>query len=198
MKSNSLIATLTLLVLPAATLAQQPAKPAAPASAPGSSQAWVPSPLSEPRHGTQFSLDGKFIKRPGQGAPERPTLIVSCSEGGFHNSGSRRFLSATLQAGLPLKIDYVEPSQLTTGISYYPKVEVRYGLDDGKTQEEQWSGGSDKTSASFQKETLIKILRSHTVVISTHGDFGTDISAQFDLPDPAPVAQACGLHLHKK
>ena len=103
-----------------------------------------------------------------------------------------------MQAGLPLKIDYVEPSQLTTGISYYPKVEVRYGLDDGKTQEEQWSGGSDKTSASFQKETLIKILRSHTVVISTHGDFGTDISAQFDLPDPAPVAQACGLHLHKK
>ncbi|HXZ12945.1 MAG TPA: hypothetical protein VEG64_11160 [Candidatus Sulfotelmatobacter sp.] len=202
MTSIRSLAVVTLLLLPAAAPAQQPPKPAssAAASAPasGSSQAWVPSPLSEPRHGTQFSLDGKFIKRPGQGAPERPTLIVSCSEGGFHNSGSRRFLSATLQAGLPLKIDYVEPSQLTTGMSYYPKVEVHFGLDDGKAQDEQWSAGGDKTSASFQKNTLIKILESHTLVVSTHGDFGTDISAQFDLPDPGPVAQACGLNLHKK
>jgi len=198
------LAAVLLLSIPAALFAQQPAKQSAPPpQAPQShkGEGWQEEPMTDARRGskyTQFTLDGKFIKRPGQNASDRPELVVNCKPGGRMSGGAGKLMSATLQMSVPLKIDYVEPTQLTTGTSYYPKVDVHYGLDDGKSEKEQWSAGSDKTSATFSKEALKKLLHSHTVIIAMEGDAGSELSAQFDLPDSTQVAQSCGIDLRKK
>jgi hypothetical protein len=204
MKSIRSLAAVVLLLVPASALAQKTAKqPASPQSAqpPQASQDWQSSPSTDPRGGvktTQFTLAGKFIKRPGQGGPDRPTLVVNCNPEGRSIGTGRKLVSATLQVGMPLKIDYVEPSELIATMSYFPKVAVHYGLDNGKSDKDQWSAGADKTSATFPKDTLTKILRSHTVVLAMNSDAESEISVQFDLPDSTLVAQTCGINLRKK
>ena len=53
-------------------------------------------------------------------------------------------------------------------------------------------------SATFSKETLQKLLESHTVIIAMENDAQSEVSVQFDLPDSTQVAQACGFDLRKK
>jgi anaerobic ribonucleoside-triphosphate reductase len=67
--------------------------------------------------------------------------------------------------GDPLKIDWVEPEEIHR-ISYFPKVAVEYRLNDGKEEKENWTPGTDKTSASFSKGSFEKMLRAQTVEIT--------------------------------
>jgi hypothetical protein len=53
-------------------------------------------------------------------------------------------------------------------------------------------------SATFSKETLQKLLESHTVIIAMENDAQSEVSVQFDLPDSTQVAQTCGIDLRKK
>ena len=71
-------------------------------------------------------------------------------------------------------IDWVEPEEIN-GISYFPKVDVLYRLNDAKEDKEQWTPSTDKTSASFSKNSLEKMLRAHTVEITAQDQGGAAI-----------------------
>jgi hypothetical protein len=165
---------------------------------PSSAQVWRQSQKTGSARGTsyaRFTLAGKFLKAPQGDVSNRPAFVVDCAPG----SGTRKgkFSAANLLIGTPMKIDYVEPQEIH-GTSYYPKISVRYRIDDAKEEEEKWSPGTDKTSAAIPKDWLKKILRAHTVEITAEDDRGSQLEMQFDMPNSPPVEDACNVDEPKK
>jgi hypothetical protein len=162
---------------------------------PSSSQGWRQTPRSDSVHGayTRFALTGKFLKLPQGDSSNGPALAVDCNPA----RKSRKFMAGNLLIGVPLKIDYVEPSEIH-GTSYYPKVAVRYRLDEAKEEKQNWTPGTEKTSAVFAKDSLEKILRARTFEVTARDDRGTDIVMQFDMPDPSIVEKGCDVDARKK
>jgi isochorismate synthase EntC len=173
----------------------------APQQAP-SVKVWRQSQKTSPGHDstyTRFTLVGRFLKAP-QGdvgdVSNRPAFVVDCVPG----KGSRKskFVTGNLLVGAALKIDYVEPQEIH-GTSYYPKVAVQYRIDDAKEPEkENWTPGTEKTSASIPKDALKKILRAQAVDLTVGDDRGSEIVMKFDMPDPKPVEDACNVDDRKK
>lgn len=162
----------------------------------GSTTGWVQTRKTDPGRENfyvQFTLAGKFITRPKDSAGP-PTITVNC-----HPKGSRgKFIVASVNPGTLLTIQYVEPPQITAGISYYPKVDVRYRLDDGKEEKVQWAPNSDKTAITLAKDDLKKVLRAHTAQFTAIESHGGEVSMQFDIADPTQVETVCDLPAHKK
>jgi len=146
---------------------------------------------------TQFTLEGKFLAPPPGGVSNRPALVLDCIPGKESHRPKGRFVGANFLAGTTLKIDYVEPEEIH-GTSYYPKVSVRYRMDNAKEELEQWSAGTEKTSASIPAGSLKKMLRGHTVEITADDDRGLPVVMQFDMPDPTPVEAGCAVDDHKR
>jgi hypothetical protein len=145
---------------------------------------------------TQFTLVGKFVTSP-QGASDRPALAVDCIAGQESRGPKGTFLAANLLVGSTLKIFYVEPEEIH-GTSYFPKAVVRYRTDGASEEEEKWSPGPEKTSASIPKDALKKILRARSVAITADDDHGSQVAMQFDMPDPTLVEAACNVDYHKE
>lgn len=163
-------------------------------------QEWVKSQESADTSGTTyllFTLAGKFIRLPKSETANPPNLAVECKLSKRSGESNGKFSSGSLQVGIPLRIDWVEP-EVIHGIGYYPKISVRVRLDDGKALQGLWVPGTDKTSDSFQKNILKKILRAHTILITTHEKSGEEVAVQFDMPDPSQIAKACGVAGHEK
>jgi len=200
---------LAMLLIPPVALAQQKAS-AAPAStqqktssaAQSSSAAsatpatqWRQTEKDDPNRGRtliQFTLRGQFVKPPRAEAPNRPAILVSCAPN-ERNGAEGRFADAQILVGSPLKIDYVEPLQLTTGNSYNLKVTVQLRVDDAKDRERQWPAGADKSSASIPKDAVKEMLRAHAVVMTVHEKDAADVEMHFDMPDPSQVEKACDI-----
>ena len=146
---------------------------------------------------TRFTLVGKFLKSPqGDGdTANRPAMVVDCSP--YNRSHRSKFWRGNLMVGDPLKIDWVEPEEIH-GISYFPKVAVEYRLNDGKQEKENWTPGTDQTSASFSKGSFEKMLRAQTVQLTAEDNHRLHVVMQFDMPDPTPVEQACDVDVHEK
>ena len=145
---------------------------------------------------TQFTLVGKFVTSP-QDASDRPALSVDCIPGRESHSAKGTFLAANLLVGSTLKIFYVEPEEIH-GTSYFPKVAIGYRTDGARIEEEKWSPGTEKTSASIPKDALKKILRARTVAITADDDHGSQVAMQFDIPDPTLVEAACNVDYRKE
>ncbi len=143
---------------------------------------------------TQFTLPGKFLTPPKKDVGDPPSLVVTCKP----HASRRKFSTAYVNVGAPLNIEYVEPDEIKAGTSYFPKVTVRYRLDDQKEEKEQWTPGTEKTSASIPKAALEKMLRARTVQIKVAEFHGGEISMQFDVPDSTQLGTACGLPVRKK
>jgi hypothetical protein len=160
-----------------------------------SSQGWRQTPKSDSTRGTytRFALTGKFLKLPKGDNSNGPALAVDCNP----EKKSRKFVAGNLLIGVPLKIDYIEPSEIH-GTSYYPKVAVRYRFDEAKEEKQNWTPGTDKTSAIFSKDALEKMLRARTVEITAADDRGSDIVMQFDMPDPTVIEKGCDVDARKK
>jgi hypothetical protein len=142
---------------------------------------------------TRFALMGKFVTPPHDQASNVPALAVDCIPGQGSHRAKGKLLAANLLVGTALKIVYVEPEEIR-GTSYYPKVAVRYRVADAKAdKEEQWSAGTDTTSASIPKDSLKEILRAHSVTITTNDDRGSQVAVRFDIPDPTLVEQGCNV-----
>jgi len=139
---------------------------------------------------TQFTLEGKFLAPPPGGVSNRPALVLDCIPGKESHRPKGKFVGGNLLAGTTLKIDYVEPEEIH-GTSYFRKVSVRYRMDNAKEEEEKWSVGTEKTSASIPKAWLKKMLRAHTVEITVDDSRGSQVAIQFDMPDPTPVEAGC-------
>jgi len=114
--------------------------------------------------------------------PAHPTLAVDCIPGTGSHPSKGRFLAANLLVGITLKIVYVEPEEIH-GTSYYPKVAVQFRANDAKEDEEKWSVGAEKTSASIPKDSLKTILRARSIAITADDDHGSPVAMQFDMPD---------------
>jgi hypothetical protein len=171
---------------------------ALPPQQPSSAQVWRQSQKTSSARGTpytRFTLAGKFLKAPQGDVSNRPAFVVDCAPGGGTRKG--KFAAANLLIGTPMKIDYVEPQEIH-GTSYYPKISVRYRIDDAKEEEEKWTPGTDKTSATIPKDWLKKILRAHTVEITAEDDRGSQLEMQFDMPNSPPVEDACSVDNPKK
>jgi hypothetical protein len=121
-------------------------------------------------------------------------LAIDCGPGRRGPEG--RFVAGNLIVGVPLKINYVEPTEIH-GTSYYQKVFVQLRVDDAKPEKRQWTPGKDKTSAVFSKYSVKKILRAHTVEITTEDENGSPVTMQFDVPDSKAVAEACDVDTKK-
>jgi hypothetical protein len=197
MKTTPLLLLLVTVVLTSLGVAQPSATPAA------SDQAWRESHKTDPAQTysfTRYTLVGKFVSS----APvaERPALMIDCIAASDSHRSKGRFLNASLLVGKTLKIDYVEPEEIH-GVSYYPKVGVRYSTDNGgHEQQENWAPGTDrtpavmptdKTSASIPKDALKRMLRAHTVAISADDEQGAEVQMQFDIPDPKAVEAGCNV-----
>ena len=181
-----------LLAAPLSALPQQTPAPA---------QKWRQSQKNDAARGisyTQFTLAGKFVKWPEKDAENRPSLEVDCRTPGESGGLMEKLWHAYYFAGTPLTVQYVEPDAITTGISYFQKIDVRYRLDNGKEKKEQWSPGPDKSSVSIPKDVLKKMLGAHSVVITVNEVNAKEVSAQFEMPDSAELAQACGISAHRK
>jgi hypothetical protein len=124
-----------------------------------------------------------------------PVLAVDCGKG----RGSKgKLIDGNVQVGVPVKVHYVEPTEIH-GTSYYPKVFVELRVNDAaKKEKRNWTPGKDKTSAVFSKYSLKKMLGAHSVEITTQDDAGDDVVMQFDVPsDSTAVAQACDVDTRK-
>jgi hypothetical protein len=163
---------------------------------PSTAHVWRESQKPDDSSIARFTLVGKFLKSPQTDVPNRPALVLDCIPANISHKSEGKFVAGNLLVGIPLKIDYIEPEEIH-GTSYYPKVVVRYRINDTKEEEERWTPGADKLSSSVSKDWLKKILRARTVEITAHDDRGKDIAMQFDIPDPAPVEQACNVDEHK-
>jgi hypothetical protein len=140
---------------------------------------------------SRFTLEGKFLAASHDVGRNRPALVVDCIPAKESPRGRSTFLTGNLIVGTSLKIIYVEPEEIR-GTSYFPKVVVRYRTDDAKkAEQDQWSPGVDKASASVPKHSLKEILRAHTIAITARDDHGRRIAMQFEMPDPTPVEQSC-------
>lgn len=181
-----------LLAFPCSAFSQQQSSPG---------QKWRQSQKSDTARGiayVQFTLAGKFLKWPEKDAENRPTLEVDCRTPEESGGLVEKLWHAHFLAGIPLRIEYVEPPEIKEGISYYQKIVVRYRVDTGKEKNEEWSPGADKSSVSIPKDALKKMLDGHTVVITVNENNAGEVSAQFKMPDSTDVAQACGISYHKK
>jgi len=145
---------------------------------------------------SRFTLVGKFLTPLHDVVPNRPALVVDWIPA--RESPRRRgtFLAGNLLVGTTLKIVYVEPEEIR-GTNYFPMVAVRYHTDNAKDQEQKWPPGSDKTSASIDKGSLKKILRARTFAITADDNRGSQVTMQFDMPDPTLVEEACRVDEHK-
>jgi len=187
-----LLLVVLLLAIPLLALPQQ---------TPAPSQKWRQSQKTDAARGisyTQFTLAGKFVKWPEKDAENRPSLEVDCRTPEESGGLMEKLWHADYFAGTPLTVQYVEPDAITTGISYFQKIDVRYRLDNGKEKKEQWSPGPDKSSVSIPKDVLKRMLAAHSVVISVNEVNAKEVSAQFEIPDSTGLAQACGISSHKK
>jgi len=162
-----------------------------------STQGWRQTEMTDAVRGdyARYTLLGKFLKAPAGDSAARPSLTVDCST---HNRSHKlEFLRGTLVVGDPLHIDWVEPEEIH-GISYFPKVYVVYRLNDAKEDKERWTPSADKTSASFSKGSLEKMLGAHTVEITAQDQGGAALVMQFDIPESSVIGQACDVDQHKK
>jgi hypothetical protein len=146
---------------------------------------------------SRFTSVGKFITPLHDIVPNRPALVVDCIPAKVSSRGRGTFLAGNLLVGTTLKIVYVEP-EIIRGINYFPMVAVRYHTDNAKDEQQKWSPGSDKTSASIDKDSLKKILRARTFAITADDNRGSQVTMQFDMPDPTLVEEACHVDEHKR
>ena len=186
MRSTSILALVPLL---SASLAFSASPRPQQSSSEPSAQGWRQTQISNGTTHSRFTLTGKFLKRPAGDVSNPPSLAVDCGSG---RGSEGKLIAGNLLVGVPLKIHWVEPSEIH-GTSYYPKVFVQLRTDDeAKKDKRKWTPGKDKMSAVFSKYSLKKILRAHTVEITTQDDGGNDVVMQFDVPsDSNAVEQAC-------
>jgi hypothetical protein len=195
-----LLPVLATLVIPSAALAQKKLSSAASSAQSSSTPAapatqWRRTEKDDPNRGRtliQFTLRGQFVKPPRAEASNRPAILVSCAPN-ERNASEGRFSDAELLVGFVVKIDYVEPLELTTGTSYNRDVDVRLRIDDAKDRERQWPAGADKSSASIPKDAVKEMLRAHAVVMTVREIDAGNVQMRFDMPDPSQVEKACDI-----
>jgi hypothetical protein len=164
---------------------------------------------------TRFILQGKYLVPPSNQKPgEIPSLVVQCSPGqhsvGYHVFKNGRFLAGYLVTGTVVNSQVIVHEGFL-GTTFPVVVPAMFRLDDGKLQTENWSVSTDHMSAFFRSDTLNNFLYGHIlphaegkgdavhkIILGLDEASAGEVQIQFDMPDPTPVAEACGVVVHKK
>jgi hypothetical protein len=183
-----------------------------------SQQGWERSEINDALRKVSYSrfvLQSKYLVAPrNQKAGELPTLVVHCSAEprsvGYHVFVNGRFLAGYLVTGT------IVNSQVTVhegflGTSFPVVVSATYRLDEGKLQTDNWKVSTDYTSAFFGSDTLNNFLYGHIlphkegkgaavrkIILGLDEASAGEVQIQFDMSDPTPVAEACGVIVHKR
>jgi len=198
---NDKIKTFTILLatFTAFTLISRPASAQQPSSFPE----WQQSQKTDALRGVtypQFVLEGKWLTPPKQESGP-PKLFVHCQPGRYafgHANG--KFIDGYFLAGVVLD-GHTDSGRST----------VEFRLDDGKVQTGYWTPSTDFGGDFFTDADLNNLLYGHMlphkegtgapvhkVVIAANEYLAGQVVAQFDMPDPTSVAEACGVIFHKK
>jgi len=181
----------TFVVLLALTVQAQSAF-AAPSDAP-TSPAWQVTQRNDSSREypyTRFTLVGKFTN--GVAGATGPSVVIDCLADLVSHPLTGRVLSASVSAGFPLKVIYVEPLEIH-GTSYFPKVATNFRANGSAERQQEWSVGADKTSATIPGDALATLLTSQNVSISAEDSKGASFTMQFDIPDSASVRNSCDI-----
>jgi hypothetical protein len=130
-------------------------------------------------------------------------LVVSCKEG-RHRYGATGYVGGKFLTGY-LFVDAVLDFR---GGS----VPVEFRLDDGKQLHAgAWKSSTDGTGAFFDTVDINTLLFGHfefhkentsppvrKIIVGVPEYLGTQIQAQFEMPEPSEVADVCGVIVHKK
>jgi hypothetical protein len=154
----------------------------------------------------QFILDGKWLTPPQHGV-ETPSLVVHCQPGRYvRGRANGKFIDGYFVTGAVLdsRIGDVGFGLQIAG------VDVQFRLDDKNIQPVFWGRSTDFSGVFFTSADLNNLLYGHLlphkegtsdavhkVVIAVNEYLAAQIVAQFDMPDPTRVAEACGAILHK-
>lgn len=190
MKPLRFLLLLTLATLPVSLRSQEPSH---------RSRGWQKTDKPDPGRGivaTQFTLTGRFLDPPRGSVPGPPAIVLGCLPSKSGAGGEGKFLTGYVQTGTPLKVQFVEPSEIH-GTSYYQEIAVQYHVDNEKPQNVQWPPRSDKTSVALDKDAVKKILRGHELVLSMEEPFESQVVMHFDVPDSTEVLNTCGIREHK-
>lgn len=190
MKPLRVLVFLSFAALAISPRAQEPSR---------GSHGWQRVEKPDPGRGvlsTQFTLTGRFLDPPRGNVPGPPSIVLSCLPSKSGPSAEGKFLSGYIQTGTPLKVDFVEPSEIH-GTSYFPEISVQYHVGNEKPQNVQWPPRSDKTSISLDKDSAKKLLRGRELVLSMEEPFESQVVLHFDIPDSADVLNTCGIREHK-
>jgi hypothetical protein len=71
-------------------------------------------------------------------------------------------------------------------------------VNDAKEDKDQWTPSTDKTSASFSKNSFEKMLGAHTIEITAQDQSGSPVVMEFEMPDSALIGQGCDVDQHKR
>lgn len=195
------VAAWVILLLPATCLSQA---------------MWARADKTDALRGTaysRFTLEGKFLEAPRQGHASSPTFVVDCDSTKHRVRGHQigQLLDAYISVGT------VIDSILGGGGEH---LFGEYRVDDGKVKTAVWSYSSNYAAIVLSSPTgeegnfemyLDDLLYSHKAVYKENTSvqakkavirvsefLGGNITMEFDLPDPAVVADSCGLFLIKQ
>jgi hypothetical protein len=175
------------------------------------STTWIREDKIDQFRGTkyvQFALPGRYLTPPSNSSTDFfPTIVVRCLPG-ENSKGHRKgkLIDGRISVGTIVDTDVAESGSVLTL--------VQYRLDDGKVQAENWPHSTNFSAiffgGLFPDSDLSNILYGHVfyhkenttppvrkLVVSVPEYLAGDVVMQFDLPDPAEVAEACGVIWHK-
>ena len=210
LKRNSILLSLAIC-LGSLTSAQEPVVGAAPQ--------WQRSEKTDPLREityAQFRLVGKFLTPPEKGDTANPVIVVRCMPGRDNKRGVHGYTNGEFKEGY-IQVGGVMDSTVSGNGEF---VSVKYKLDGGKLQDEQWGRSTDFSAIFFSHPTcplcgsgydiLANLLYGHAtyhkentnpqvrkVVIGVSEYLGGEVVMQFDMPDATEVGEACGIVLHK-
>jgi len=172
---------------------------------------------------TRFTLEGKFLEAPQQSKISSPTFVVDCDPSKWRDNRHQhgKLLDAYIVVGAVLDTK-VDVASGVTGPGVINGLHVQYRLDDGKVHSEFLAHSTDFSAiflsspehglfGDFKDIILSELLYTHKAaykentsvparkaVIRVSEYLGSDITMEFDFPDPTEVADSCGLFLYKQ
>lgn len=150
----------------------------------------------------QYSLTGKFLTPPRDGAVDAPRIVLECLPGEKKFSGkwysAGQFIKGYIAVGAIL-------NDTTNGVA------VSYRRDDGKPQSAFWSISTDRNGLFPSGFQLNNILYGHDLihkvnttppvkklVLMADEYLGVGIVMQFDMTGIDDIAGGCGLAIYEK
>lgn len=167
---------------------------------------WTKEDKEDALRGTrfvQYTLQGKFLTAPRNVAADaKPSIVVRCTPGSFERGHLHgKFMNGYVYVGT-----VVDSQERTTSTGLH----VHFRLDDGKLQTAPWGVSTDYSSMFFGSIDFNTLLYGHfmphkegtnppvkKVVLGVDEFLGGEVVMQFDMPDPAEVADACAALWHK-